>query len=308
MHEVIIIGSGPAGLTAAIYAARANLKPLVLAGITWGGQLMNTTEIENFPGFINGIMGPELMDNMMKQAERFGAQVKYEFVNSVDLSGYIKKVVTDNETYQAKTVIIATGATPRKIGIPGEDKFYGHGVSTCATCDAPFYKGKIVAVVGGGDSAMEESLFLSKFVSKLFLIHRKDNFRASKIMQDRVKSNPNIEILFNTEIKEILGDGHQDKNVEKLKLFNNKDNSENELKVDGLFLAIGHTPVTTYIKDQVELDEQGYVKTGDGVHTSVEGVFVAGDVQDITYRQAITAAGAGCKAALEAQKFLEIHE
>ncbi len=302
MNEVIIIGSGPAGLTAAIYSARANLKPIVIAGFQYGGQLMNTTDIENFPGFIDGIAGPQLMDNMVKQAERFGAQMVYENASKVEELGETKRVTTGSgATFEAKAIIIATGATPRKLGISGEDKFYGRGVSTCATCDGAFYKDKVVAVVGGGDSAMEEASFLTRFASKLYLIHRREEFRATKIMIDRVKNNPKVEMILNTEVLEINGD----QKVDSIKLKDNKTNEEKDLVVDGFFLAIGHIPVTSYLNNVVELDEQGYVKSTDGVHTNAEGIFVAGDVEDHRYRQAITAAGAGCKAAIEVEKWLE---
>ncbi len=302
MHKVIIIGSGPAGLTAAIYAARARLNPLVIAGVTWGGQLMNTTDIENFPGFIEGIPGPQLMDNMIKQSQRFGAEFVYENATKIDKKeDGTFEVLTYENKYQAEAVILATGAIPRRLGIEGEDKFYGRGVSTCATCDAAFYRNKVAAVVGGGDSAMEEASFLARFVSKLYLIHRKEDFRASKVMQERVLANDKIEILYNTEIKEVMGDTK----VTGLKLFNNKGNKESELTVDGMFLAIGHIPVTDFVKGEIELDEEGYIKSQDGVLTSIEGVFVAGDVQDKKYRQAITAAGLGCRATMDAEKWLE---
>lgn len=300
-RKVIIIGSGPAGLTAAIYAGRAGLQPLVIGGYIYGGQLMNTTKIENFPGFKDGIDGPVLMDEMIKQAERFGAEMKYEDVTSVDFSAAEKTVSTSSGTFSADTVIIATGATPRRLGIPGEDELYGRGVSTCATCDGALYRDKVVAIAGGGDSAMEEATFLTHHASKVYVIHRREEFRASKIMVDRVLANPKIEVLWNTEVREVVG---QDGAVDHLRIFNNKENKESDLKVDGFFLAIGHVPVTKYLGDQVELNDQGYIVSGDGVHTSVPGVFVAGDVQDQVYRQAITAAGMGCRSALEAQKFL----
>jgi thioredoxin reductase (NADPH) len=300
-RNLIIIGSGPAGLTAAIYAARASLKPLVLAGITWGGQLMNTTEVENFPGFPDGIQGPELMERMMKQAKKFGAEVRYEQANIVDLKGDPKTIKTDENEYHAKSVIIATGAMPRKLGIPGEDKFYGRGVSTCATCDAAFYRDKVVTIVGGGDSAMEEASFLTRFAKKVYLIHRRDEFRASQIMQDRVKANEKIEIIYNTEVKEVLGE----ETVQKIKLFNNSKNNESELEVDGMFLAIGHIPVTEFLKNQIEVTEDGYAIADNDVETAIDGVFVSGDVHDEVYRQAITAAGMGCMASLRAQRWLE---
>lgn len=310
MRELIIVGSGPAGLTAAIYAARANLKPLLLAGFSWGGQLMNTTIIENFPGFPEGIEGPKLMENMLKQAEKFGTEIKYENVVEVDLSEDIKSIKTDSGKYQAKSVIFAMGSEPRKLMIPGEDEFYGRGVSTCATCDGAFYKDKVVAVIGGGDSAMEESTFLTKFASKVYLIHRGNEFRASKIMADRAKNNPKIEILFNTEVKEVIGGPSENdpnlKVVKKIKLFNNKENSESELYVDGVFLAIGHIPVTGVLKDKLPLDDHGYVTplSFGSVKTNIPGVFVAGEVQDHTYKQAITTAADGCKAAIEAERWL----
>lgn len=303
-RKLIIIGSGPAGLTAAIYAARADLQPLVIAGSTWGGQLMNTTEIENFPGFIDGIMGPELMNNMVEQAKKFGAEFIYENATSIKAGEKEKTVNTYQDSYSADSIIIATGATPKKLGIKGEDKFYGHGVSTCATCDAAFFRNKVVAVVGGGDSAMEEANFLSKFASKLYLIHRRDSFRASPIMVDRVLQNPKIEIIYNALVTEVLGD----QTVSGLELVNTIDNKKSNLKVDGLFLAIGHIPVTDFLGSEIKLTEEGYIDSPDGVSTSIEGIFVAGDVEDQRYRQAITAAGSGCKAALDAQKWLEKQE
>lgn len=297
--EIIIIGSGPAGLTAAIYAARANLNPILIAGTTWGGQLMTTTEVENFPGFIDGILGPDLMTRMLKQAEKFGTKVVYEDATKIEKNNSFT-VYTYQNSYKSKSVIIATGATPKKLGIKGEEQFWAKGVSTCATCDGAFFKGKTVAVVGGGDSAMEESTFLTRFASKVYIIHRKNEFRASKFMQEKVKSNPKIEIIFNTEVKEILGEN----TVKKLLLQNSINGESSELEVDGVFLAIGHIPVTDFIKKEIELDQNGYIKAINGVKTNIEGVFVAGDVEDFRYKQAITAAGAGCKAALEAEKWL----
>lgn len=303
VHELIIVGSGPAGLTAAIYASRANLKPILIAGEIWGGQLMNTTVIENYPGFVDGIDGPILMQNMMDQAKKFGTEVKFENVTMVDLGEKVKVIKTAKNEYKAKAVIFATGSTPRKLSIPGEDKFYGRGVSTCATCDAAFYREKIVAVVGGGDSAMEESTFLTRFAKKVYLIHRKDSFRASPIMTERALKNEKIEVLYNTEIREVVGETK----VSSLKLFNNKDKKETVLEVDGLFLAIGHIPVSGYLKEKLPLDESGYVQPlyPGAVKTSIEGVFVAGELQDHIYKQAITTAADGCKAALEAQRWLE---
>jgi len=306
MSKVIIIGSGPAGLTAAIYTARAGLSPIVIAGYQYGGQLMNTTVIENYPGFIEGVDGPVLMENMKAQAERFGATIKYVDATRVDLNGTEKKVITDEGEFIADAVIIATGATPKRLNIPGENELYGRGVSTCATCDGALYRDKVVAVVGGGDSAMEEASFLSRFASKVYLVHRRNEFRASKIMVDRIMSNPKIEVVWNTEVKEVVAGS--DGRLSHLKVFNNVENKEVELKVDGMFLAIGHIPITEYLKGEVDLDDMGYVVSEDGVRTSVDGVFVAGDVQDTLYRQAITAAGMGCRAAIRAQKWLEEKE
>ena len=300
MEELIIIGSGPAGLTAAIYAARAGLNPILFAGITWGGQLMTTTEVENFPGFPEGIQGPQLMSDMMKQAQKFGANVKFEMVTKVDFSNGIKKVITDSSEYEAKAVILATGASPRKLGVPGEKEFWAKGVSSCATCDGAFFKNKVVAVVGGGDAAMEEATFLTRFASRVYVLNRSDSLKASKIMQERVLENSKVEVLFNTEVKEIIGEN----TVTGLKIFNSKTQTEKILTVDGMFLGIGQIPVTDYLNNQVELNESGYIKARDEIFTSVEGVFVAGDVEDRIYRQAITAAGAGCKAAIIAERWL----
>lgn len=304
IHKLIIVGSGPAGLTAAIYAARASLKPLVLAGYKPGGQLMDTTVVENFPGFIDGVQGPELMGNMMMQAEKWGAQLVYQDATEVDLSGKIKTVKTAEGEYQAHAVILASGALPRKLAVPGEDKYWGFGVSSCATCDGALYRDKVVAVVGGGDSAMEEANFLSTFASKVYVLNRSDKLKASPVMQDRVKNNAKVEIIYNTQVQEVLGD---DVKVSALKTLNSLDNSTNELKVDGMFLAIGHIPVSGFLNG-ISLDQLGYVESLDGVHTNIDGVFVAGDLEDHKYRQAITAAGAGCKAAMTAQKWLEAQE
>jgi len=301
MNDLIIIGSGPAGLTAAIYAARANLKPLVFAGLEFGGQLMGTTLVENFPGFIDGIDGPVLMQNMMKQTEKYGAKIEYTNVDSVDLSTPVKKVVAGGKEYQSRAVIIATGASARKLGLESETKYWGRGVSTCATCDGAFYKEKVVAVVGGGDSAIEEASFITRFASKVYLIVRRDELRASQIMQDKIKANPKVEIIWNSEVKEILGD---EKLVNGIKLFNNVENKGSVLNVNGMFLAIGHIPNTKIFKDVLDLDEEGYLIVSDNTKTKYEGVVVAGDVKDRSYRQAITAAGMGCMAALDAERYL----
>jgi thioredoxin reductase (NADPH) len=303
MENVIIIGSGPAGLTAAIYAARANLNPLLISGYESGGQLMYTIEVENFPGFEKGIMGPYLMLAMRKQAERFGTKFIDKNATAVDFSyPSRKKIMVESETYSAKTIIIATGATSRWLGIPSEAKFKGRGVSTCATCDGAFYRDKVVAVVGGGDSAMEEASFLTRFASKVFIIHRRDKFRASKIMQDRAMKNPKIEVIWNSVISEIHGENV----VKSVTLTNTVNNETSNLELDGVFVAIGHDPNTKFLVGQIDLDEKGYVITKDEnqTHTNIEGVFVAGDVFDLRYKQAITAAGSGCKAALEAEKFI----
>lgn len=301
MNDLIIIGSGPAGLTAAIYAARADLKPLLFAGLEFGGQLMGTTIIENFPGFIDGIDGPLLMQNMIKQAERFGTIIEYNNVEKVLLSDDKKIVVSNGKEYEAKAVIIATGARARKLGIESETKYWGRGVSTCATCDGAFYKEKIVAVIGGGDTALEEATFLSRFASKVYLIHRRDSLRASQAMQDKLKSNKKIEVLWNKEVREVLGDSRL---VNGLKLFDNVLHKEEEIKVDGMFLAIGHIPNTDIYKGILDLDDEGYLIVTDNTKTKIKGVFVAGDVKDRSYRQAITAAGMGCMAALDAERYL----
>ncbi|EKD86730.1 MAG: hypothetical protein ACD_37C00165G0001 [uncultured bacterium] len=301
VYDVIIIGSGPAGLTAAIYTTRANLKTLIIAGSKWGGQLQLTTDVENFPGFPEGIQGPELMLKMRKQAERFGTEiVEKEFVSG-DFSkpGGPFTVKAGDEEYEGKAVIIATGADTKWLGVPGEMEKIGRGVSSCAPCDAPFFKGKNVIVVGGGDSAMEEALVLTNFANKVILVHRKDIFKASEIMQKRVKNNPKIKTLFNTEIKEILGD----QRVERVRLFNNKTNEESEMPIDGVFVAIGHIP-NSKVFEGIDRDERGFIKAYDHYKTNVEGVFVAGDVHDAQYKQAVTAAGYGCAAALEAEWWL----
>lgn len=305
--DVIIIGAGPAGLTAAIYTARANLKPLVIGGVSWGGQLMNTTDVENYPGFPEGIMGPELMSKFLKQAERFGAEIKYNDVTKVELEGEIKKVYVGEDVYESKAVIIATGAEPKKLDLESEEEYWGKGVSSCATCDGAFYKEKVVSVIGGGDSAAEEANFLTRFASKVYLVVRKDEMRASKIMVDRVLKNEKIEVLWNTEVKEVLGDGNV---VTGLKISNNKENVDSEVKLDGMFLAIGHIPLSGIFKEDVDVDDNSYIKTATSntSYTNVEGVFVAGDVHDSKYRQAVTASGMGCMAAIDVERWLEAQE
>ena len=303
VRELVIVGSGPAGYTAAIYAARAQLNPLIYEGsVTAGGALMNTTEVENFPGFIDGIMGPDLMDNMRKQAKRFGAELITDDIVEMDLSGDIK-VLKDGSgnTIKAKAVILATGSAYREIGLENEKRLSGRGVSWCATCDGFFFRDQTIAVVGGGDSAVEEATFLTKFATKVVLIHRRDELRASKIMQERALSNPKIEMLWNTEVTDVLG---ADK-VEALQLRNTVTGEVTKRDFTGLFVAIGHIPRSELIVGQVNLDGEGYVKVeGRSTRTNLTGVFACGDLVDHTYRQAITAAGSGCQAALDAEKFL----
>jgi thioredoxin reductase (NADPH) len=301
MERVIIIGSGPAGLTAAIYAARASLAPRLFAGYQYGGQLMLTTEVENYPGFPNGIMGPELMEQFRAQAERFGAIVENVDVTEVDFSRRPFLVTTDSGAYESDTVIVATGASARWLGIPGEDRLRGSGVSSCATCDGAFFKERHIVVAGGGDSAMEEALFLTRFGSKVTVVHRRDALRASKIMADRALGHPKIEFVWNTAIDEARGEFR----LESLLLRNLVSGETSELAADALFVAIGHDPNTALFAGQLDLDDHGYIVSPDGVHTNVPGVFVAGDVYDVRYKQAITAAGMGCKASLEAEKYLE---
>ena len=308
LYDVLIIGSGPAGYTAALYASRANLKTLVLEGIERGGQLMITSEVENFPGFPKGIMGPELMDFMREQAQRFGAELVSSFVDEAILNqGSPFKVKSGDKYYTSKTIIIATGASARFLNIPSELAFKGKGVSACATCDGFFFKGKEIMVVGGGDSAMEEANFLTKFASKVTLIHRHDKFKASKIMVDRAKANPKITILPFREISEVYGD-EKTGMVSGVKLKNTQDNTISDFSVQGVFIAIGHDPNTKLFKNQLTLNEHNYIVTQpDRTATNIPGVFAAGDVKDSYYRQAITAAGSGCAAAIEAEKFLESH-
>lgn len=301
MYDVIIIGSGPAGLTASIYTTRANLKTLILAGSKWGGQLQLTTLVENYPGFPDGIQGPDLMAAMRKQAENVGAEiVDRDFVSG----DFTKKggpftVKTAEQEYQAKSVIIATGADTKWLGVAGEEELIGHGVSSCAPCDAPFFRNKNVIVVGGGDSAMEEALVLANFASTVTLVHRSEAFKASEIMLKRVKENPKIKIVLDTEVKEILGENK----VERVKLFNNKTKKESEMAIDGVFVAIGHIP-NSKVFEGIDRDSHGFIVVHDHYRTNIEGVFVAGDVHDAQYKQAVTAAGFGCAAALEAERWL----
>ena len=303
VREVVIVGSGPAGYTAAIYAARAQLNPLIYEGsVTAGGALMNTTEVENFPGFIDGIMGPDLMDNMRKQAKRFGAELITDDIVEMNLEGEIKTLKDGSgNIVKAKSVILAMGSAYREIGLENEKRLSGRGVSWCATCDGFFFRDQVIAVVGGGDSAVEEATFLTKFASKVVLIHRRDTLRASKIMQDRAFNNPKLEMMWDTEVIDVLG---QDK-VEGLKLRNTKNGVESVGQFTGLFVAIGHIPRSELITTEVSLDNEGYVKVeGRSTRTNISGVFACGDLVDHTYRQAITAAGSGCQAALDAEKFL----
>jgi thioredoxin reductase (NADPH) len=305
MHNVIIIGSGCAGLTAAIYAARANLKPLVLDGHEPGGQLSLTTHVENFPGFPDGILGPELIENMRKQALKFGADFKAGTVTEVDLRHRPFKVTAGKHAYETQTLIVAAGASARMLGLKGERELIGHGVSTCATCDGYFFRGKPIAVVGGGDSAMEEATFLSRYASKVYLIHRRKEFRASKIMIDRARKDEKVEFVTPFVVEEILAPNGL---VEGVRLRNTESKEHRELALDGVFVAIGHDPNTTVFKGKLEMDSNGYLIAKHGSLTSVPGVFIAGDVQDHRYRQAVTAAGSGCMAAIDAEKFLEEHK
>jgi len=306
VRNVVIVGSGPAGYTAAIYASRAQLDPIIYEGsVTAGGALMNTTEVENFPGFVDGVMGPDLMDNMRRQAKRFGTELITDDIVEMDLTGDIK-ILKDGSgnTVKAKSVILATGSAYREIGLENEKRLSGHGVSWCATCDGFFFRGQTIAVVGGGDSAVEEATFLTRFAEKVVLIHRRDSLRASKIMADRAAANPKIEFLWNTEVIDVLG---QDK-VSGLKLKNTVDGSESTRGFTGLFVAIGHIPRSELLVGQIDLDGEGYVRVeGRSTRTNVKGVFACGDLVDHTYRQAITAAGSGCAAALDAEKFLAGH-
>jgi thioredoxin reductase (NADPH) len=301
VHDVIVIGSGPAGYTAAIYAARAQLKPLVFEGTQFGGALMTTTEVENYPGFRDGITGPELMDEMREQALRFGADLRMEDVDAVSLDGPVKSVTVGDKTYQARSIILAMGAAARHLGVPGEEALIGMGVSTCATCDGFFFRDQDIAVVGGGDSAMEEATFLTRFARSVTLIHRRDEFRASRIMLERARANDKIKFLTNTQVIAIEGDPK----VSGVRLRNAVTGEESTLAVTGVFVAIGHDPRSELVRGQVDLDAEGYVQVaGRTTSTSVEGVFAAGDLVDYTYRQAITAAGTGCSASIDAERWL----
>ena len=303
MRDVIIIGSGPAGLTAAVYTARANLNPLLIEGLEAGGQLMLTTEVENYPGFRSGVLGPDLMAEMRAQAERFGTEIVQGDVSVLELGSVPFTVSTNTGTHQTKSLILATGASARLLGLGSERKLMGHGVSTCATCDGYFFRDKPIVVVGGGDSAMEEATFLTKFASHVTLVHRREEFRASKIMQDRARANEKISFELNTVIEEIRG--VELGVVSGVALRNTKSGLGKDLEVDGVFIAIGHTPNTSLVHGQIELDENGYIVPQRGTETSVRGVFACGDVQDHVYRQAITAAGSGCMAAIDAERYLE---
>lgn len=298
--DVAIIGGGPAGLTAGIYTTRGALSTIIVGGSLWGGQLMLTSEVDNFPGFPDGIMGPNLMENMKKQALRFGADFIADNVTSVDFSSRPFKLTVNNEKITAKSVIIATGAETKWLEVKGEKELIGRGISSCAPCDAPFFKEKYVIVVGGGDSAMEEALVLTKFAKRVTIIHRREEFKASKTMQDKVFANPKINVIWNTEVTEVTGT----QKLESVKIKNVKTNEETEIKADGIFVAIGHSPTSNLFKGLINLDEKGYIVPKEGSRTNVEGVFVSGDIHDHTYKQAITAAGYGCMAGMEAVNFI----
>ena len=303
MENIIIIGSGPAGYTASLYAARASLEPVLFEGLESGGQLMLTTDVENYPGFKDGIMGPSLMQEFKEQAERFGTRIFPLTVSSLKKVSKGFEVETNKDTYKARSIIISSGASAKWLGVKGEKELQGYGVSACATCDGFFFKDKVVSVVGGGDSAMEEALFLTKFAKKVFLIHRRKEFRASKIMQDRVVENKKIEIVWNKQVKEIMGE----KNVKSAVLVDSDTQENEEIDVDAVFVAIGHTPNVGFLDGIVELDSKGYIKTGytTATSTSQDGIFAAGDVADSVYRQAVTAAGTGCQAAMDAERWLD---
>jgi thioredoxin reductase (NADPH) len=301
VENVIIVGGGPAGLTAALYAARDGFSPLVISGINAGGQLLLTTTVENFPGFVDGVQGPELMDKFKRQAEKFGARFVQEDVTDIDLSSNPYKIKAGTQEFEARTVILATGASARWLGIESEAKFIGRGVSSCATCDAAFFKNKNVIVVGGGDTAMEDSVFLTRFASSVTIVHRRDAFKASKIMQDKAMSNPKIKVIWNSVVEEITGD----KKVSGVKIRNIVNNEVAEMPIDGVFVAVGYKPNTDFLNGKLPLDQKGYIITKDEVKTDLPGVFVAGDVADHVYRQAITAAISGTKAALEVRAYMQ---
>ncbi|MEJ0021591.1 MAG: thioredoxin-disulfide reductase [Candidatus Doudnabacteria bacterium] len=303
-RKVIIIGSGPAGLTAALYAARANLKPLVIGGLIYGGQLMITTDVENFPGFPSGIQGPELMQKMIEQAKRFGAEIIFEDATKVDFGQKPFKVTVGDKTYQGESIIAATGASSIWLGLPSEEKFRGKGISSCATCDGFFFKEKDIIVVGGGDAAMEEALYLTKFAKKVTVLNRSDKLRASQIMQDRAKTNSKITIEFNKTVEEFLGGDH----LTGVKVKDIKTGQIEERPIEGVFIAIGHKPNTEIFAGQIDLDAKGYIVPKDQTKTSIDGVFVAGDVRDYRYRQAVTAAGMGCMAAMDVEKYLHMDQ
>ncbi|GAA3517613.1 thioredoxin-disulfide reductase [Dietzia aurantiaca] len=302
IHDVIIVGSGPAGYTAAIYSARAELKPLVFEGSQFGGALMTTTDVENFPGFAEGMMGPDLMMQMREQAERFGADLRMEDVTGMDLAGDVKIVRVGEEEYRTRSVILAMGAAARYLGIPGEQEYLGRGVSSCATCDGFFFRDKPIVVVGGGDSAMEEATFLTKFGSSVTIVHRREEFRASKIMLERARENEKIDFILNAAVDEVIAG--QNGSVEKLRLRDTVTGETRELETAAMFVAIGHDPRSELVRDQVEIDQDGYVLTGETTVTSIPGVFACGDLVDHRYRQAITAAGSGCSASIDAERWL----
>lgn len=301
MYDIIILGSGPAGLTAALYAARSERKPLLIAGVKYGGQLILTTEVENYPGFPEGILGPELMEKMIEQAKRFGTEMIKDDATDVNFKENPFEISVGNQKYYGKSVIIATGAVANLLGVPGEEKLMGRGVSTCAPCDAPFFKDKVGIVVGGGDAALEEAAYLSKFATEVKVIHRRDKLRASKIMQERALANPKISFVWDSVVEEIFGD----QNVTGTKVKNLKTGKTKNLSCDAVFIAVGHSPNTEIFKGKIDLDEKGYIEVRNHTQTNTPGVFVAGDVHDHTYRQAITAAGFGCMAAMDAEKWLE---
>lgn len=301
-RDIIIIGSGPAGLTAAIYASRSGYEPLVIEGVPAGGQLLITTDVENYPGFPEGISGPELIDSIRRQAERFGTKFAMKDVTEVDLSVYPFKIIAEDTEYSARSLIIATGARAKYLNLPSVEAFKGKGISACATCDGFFFRDSIIFVIGGGDTAAEEALFLSKFGKEVYIVHRRDELRAEKYMQDRLFDNPKINIIWNSVVEEIKGD--EKSGVKKIVIKNVKTGELTEKDADGIFMAIGHSPATELFKGQIDLDEKGYIICDDGAKTSVKGVFAAGDVRDPMFRQAIAAAGTGCKAAIEAERFL----